>query len=49
MGREREELQRGLRSFPVGNYVVFYRLIEKGIEVVRVLSGYRDVEGEFAP
>jgi toxin ParE1/3/4 len=25
LGRSREELEEGLRSFPVGKYVIFYR------------------------
>ena len=44
LGRLREELAPGLRSFPVGDYLVFYRSTNTGIAVVRVLSGYRDLE-----
>lgn len=47
MGRLREELAPGLRSFPVKRYVIFYRPVDQGIEVVRVLSGYRDIEAIF--
>jgi toxin ParE1/3/4 len=47
MGRSREEIARNLRSFPVGNYVVFYRIIEEGIEVLRVLHGSRDIKRFF--
>jgi toxin ParE1/3/4 len=47
LGRRREELAAGLRSFPVGNYVIFYRPIEDGIEVVRVLHGARSIENLF--
>ncbi|HWS65126.1 MAG TPA: type II toxin-antitoxin system RelE/ParE family toxin [Steroidobacteraceae bacterium] len=43
MGRAREELASELRSFPVRRYVVFYRPLVDGIEVVRVLHGARDV------
>lgn len=43
VGRERPELAAGLRSFPIGNYLIFYRLTADGIDVVRVLSGYRDL------
>ncbi len=25
MGRNRDELRQGLRSFPVGGYIIFYR------------------------
>lgn len=47
MGRSREELAPQLRSFPVGSYLVFYRPISDGIEVVRVLHGRRDIESLF--
>ena len=43
IGRTRDELAESLRSFPVGNYVIFYRAMQDGIEVVRVLSGFRDI------
>ncbi len=42
-GRERPELASGLRSFPVGSYVLFYFLLDNGIDLVRVLSGYMDI------
>ena len=45
MGRARNELGPSLHSFPVGNYVIFYREISKGIEIIRVLHGARDIEG----
>jgi len=47
MGRLRPELLPKLRSFPVGEYVVFYRPIRDGIEVVRVLNGARDIAPLF--
>lgn len=47
MGRRREELGRDLRSFPVGSQVIFYRRAKAGIEVVRVLSGCRDLDSLF--
>ncbi len=48
LGRRREELLAGLQSFPVGNYVVFYREIENGIDVIRILHGSRDIEDIFS-
>jgi toxin ParE1/3/4 len=33
VGRARDELAEGLRSFPAGRYVIFYRPIRGGIEV----------------
>ncbi len=47
MGRARPELAPNLRSFPVGNYVIFYRPLRDGIEVVRVLSAARDTPSLF--
>lgn len=49
MGRARDELAEGLRSFPVGRYVIFYRPIPKGVEIVRVLHGSRDINTLFPP
>lgn len=43
LGRRREELAPGLRSFAVGPFVVFYRVVRNGIEVIRVLHGARDI------
>jgi toxin ParE1/3/4 len=39
MGRTRDDLQQGLLSFPSGNYVIFYRIGDDGIEIVRILHG----------
>lgn len=47
LGRKRDELLPGLQSFPIGNYVVFYREIKDGIDVIRVLRGSRDIEAIF--
>lgn len=44
MGKERKETAANVRSFPVGRYVIFYRPIDNGIEVVRVLHGARDID-----
>jgi len=47
MGRARDELAPGIRSFPFGRYLVFYLPIGDGIDVVRVLHGTRDVDTAF--
>jgi len=44
LGRSRPELAPDLRSFPVGQYVIFYMPLPKGVEIVRVLHGARDTE-----
>jgi len=46
-GRQRDDLWPGMRIFPVGQYVVLYRV--DGIDVVidRVVRGSRDLEALF--
>ncbi len=47
MGRSRPELAPDLRSFPVGNYLIFYNTLVDGIEIVRIISAARDVAALF--
>ncbi len=43
LGERCPTLGEGVRRFVVGNYVVFYVPLYKGIQVLRVLHGSRDV------
>jgi len=47
MGRLREDLAPGLRSFPVKRYMIYYRIMDEDVEIIRVLSAYRDAEAIF--
>lgn len=47
MGRARDELLVGLRSFPFGRYAIFCMAAEDGVDVVRVLHSGRDVDLAF--
>jgi toxin ParE1/3/4 len=47
LGERQASLSENLRAFSVGNYVIFYRTIPTGVEIVRVVSGYRDFEKLF--
>jgi len=49
LGRERDDLAEGLRSFPVGRYIIFYLALMDGIEIVRVLHGARNIDSIFHP
>lgn len=44
IGRRRPELAPDLRSFAVGNYILFYRVRGDVVEIAAVLHGARDVE-----
>ena len=46
-GKSRPELAASLRSIPVGEYAIFYRPTETRIEIVRVLSSYRDITSDL--
>ncbi len=36
-----------MRSMPIENHVIFYILIGDEIEILRVVSGYRDLNALF--
>jgi toxin ParE1/3/4 len=43
IGKERNEIKIGLRSLPKNKHVIFYRLLEDRVRVVRVLHSSRDI------
>lgn len=47
MGRRRDDLAPGLRCISQGNYLIFYRLSDNGIQIMRVLHGARDLPSQF--
>ncbi|AUT03050.1 plasmid stabilization protein [Nostoc sp. CENA543] len=47
MGRSYSNIRVDLRGLPLDGYVILYRVIDSGIEIVRVVSGYRDLESLF--
>lgn len=43
IGRLREDLQPGLRFFPVKSYIIYYRALGKsGVSILRVVNAARD-------
>jgi toxin ParE1/3/4 len=46
-GRRREELAIGMRSFPTVEFVIFYRVFDNYIQIVRILNARRDIESIF--
>jgi toxin ParE1/3/4 len=47
MGRARDDLRPGLRSFPVERYLVIYRVLGDAVEIVSVVHGSRDIDAMF--
>ena len=44
LGRRRDDLRAGLRLFPVGDYLVLYRIDGEDVLVQRVVRASRDLE-----
>jgi toxin ParE1/3/4 len=43
LGRLRDDIAADLRSWPVGDYLILYRVDREGVLIVRVLHGARDL------
>ncbi len=46
-GKNYDTLKPNLRGFIVKNYIVFYTIESENITVVKIVSGYRDLEAIF--
>jgi toxin ParE1/3/4 len=44
LGRPRPEMALNCRSYPFGKYCFFFRPIDNGIEVIRVIHSARDLD-----
>jgi toxin ParE1/3/4 len=44
MGRPRDDLRSGLRSFPVGRYVIIYRAEGEEVSILHIVAAARDIE-----
>lgn len=49
LGRLRPEFGPDVRSFPHGDYLVFYRPASQGVGIVRVVHGARDLSALKMP
>jgi toxin ParE1/3/4 len=45
MGRAREDIAPGVRHFPVARYLILYRALADGVQVVRYVPGMRRLRG----
>ncbi len=48
IGRDRPEVDSGMRSFPEGNYLILYRLWANEVLIVRVIHASRDLDEIFS-
>ena len=47
IGRSYKHIKDYLRGIPLDGYIIFDRVIENGIEIMHVVSGYRDLASLF--
>jgi toxin ParE1/3/4 len=47
IGKSYARLRPGLRGLLLMDYIVFYQVVENDVEILRVISGYRDLRGVF--
>ncbi len=47
IGRRRDQLRSGYRSFPVSEYLIFYRVSKPGVQIMHVVHGRRDLQAYF--
>lgn len=47
LGRSYDKLKPNLRGIPLMGYIILYQIVEEGVEIVRVVSTYRDLESLF--
>ena len=47
LGRQRNEILSGLRSFSMAQYLILYIPVNRDVDILRVVSGYRDLSALF--
>ncbi len=45
VGAVRNDIAKGVRAFPVGNYLILFRACDDGVEIVRYVHGARRLKG----
>jgi len=46
-GTRRDEIEPGVRGFPVGKYIIYYRESKRHVVISRVIHGMRDQKSAF--
>ena len=47
LGRSYAQIRSDLRGLPLDGYIIFYRILDDGIEILRVVSSRRDLPPLF--
>lgn len=46
-GKPEDDIATGVKCFPVGRYLIYYRKSRRGVEIVHVFHGARDQKRAF--
>jgi toxin ParE1/3/4 len=46
-GRPSEDMAAGVRCFPAGRYLIYYRETRRGTDILHIFHGVRDQKGAF--
>ena len=49
LGRVRDDIGVGRRSFPVGDTLIIYRIVQGDVHILRLVHGRRDLVALFGP
>jgi toxin ParE1/3/4 len=47
LGRQRDEILLNIRSLSIDTYLILYMPIEQDVEILRIVSGYRNISALF--
>lgn len=47
IGKPYDRVKPGLRGLSLMNYIIFYSVSESNVSILRVVSGYRDLQNVF--
>lgn len=48
MGRSYAQIRDDLRGLPLDGYIILYKIIDDGVEILRVVNGRQDLESLFS-
>lgn len=48
MGRTYSHIKPWLRGLPLNGFIIFYRVIDNSVNILRVINGHQDLESLFA-
>lgn len=43
LGRDRPDIRAGLRSIPHDSHIIFYRILDDRVRIIRILHANRDI------